>query len=368
MSNKTSVLVVDDERTGFTVIQALLKPDGYEFYYAASGHAALTQVEAIAPDIILLDVMMPELDGIEVCHRIKSNPDFAHIPIIMVTALNSNEDLARCFEAGADDFISKPVNRLVLQARVRSLLRIKHQHDRLKSTIQMREDMSAMMVHDLRNPLTSILLGTQFVLMKDTLEDNEQEKLKLVYASGQRLNSMINELLIMAKMEAGKLSLNRTEVDLTTLVTRVVSGFQHTVQTKHLQLETHLPESNPWICADVNLLHRLLDNLVSNAVRFSPNAGKIILRVHDLDSVPESQKHHFPNDSSTVIQVVDEGPGIKKEMRHKIFDKYEMGDRVIDMSQTGLGLTFCKMVVDAHGGHISVDDNTPQGAIFTVKL
>lgn len=108
MSRRTSVLVVDDERTGFTVIQAMLQPEGYNFSYVDSGYEALNQIEAIAPDIILLDVMMPELDGIEVCYRIKSNPDFSHIPIIMVTALNSGEDLVRCFDAGADDFVRNP--------------------------------------------------------------------------------------------------------------------------------------------------------------------------------------------------------------------------------------------------------------------
>lgn len=368
MSRESSVLVVDDERTGFTVIQSLLKPEGYSFSYAASGQAALDHVYANAPDLILLDVMMPELDGIEVCHRIKSDPDLAHIPIIIITALSSNEDLARCFEAGADDFISKPVNRLELRARVRSLLRIKHQHDMLKATLQMREDMSAMMVHDLRNPVTSILLGTQFVLMKNTLQQDEREKIKLVHASCQRLNSMINELLIMAKLEAGKLSINHTEVDLNALTTTVLSGFQAIAQAKHLQIETQIPEPGEWIIADVNLLHRLLDNLLSNAVKFSPKGGKIVLRVYRSNSTQNSQNKALAENTSTILQVADEGPGIKEDMRQKIFDKYEMGERMTDIAQTGLGLTFCKMVVDAHGGQIYVEDNTPNGSIFTVEI
>ena len=155
MGQPASILVVDDQPTGFTVIQALLKPEGYDLHYVDSGQAALDYVHHQLPDMILLDVMMPGMDGIDCCRQLKLNPDWASIPVIMVTALNSQEDLARCFEAGADDFISKPVNRLELRARVKSLLRIKHQHDALKATMQLREDLSAMIVHDLRNPITT---------------------------------------------------------------------------------------------------------------------------------------------------------------------------------------------------------------------
>ncbi len=367
MSREVSVLVVDDDLTGFTVIQALLKPEGYQLSYAESGQTALEQVDAIAPDLILLDVMMPELDGIEVCHRIKSDPNAAHIPIIIVTALSSNEDLARCFEAGADDFISKPLNRLELRARVRSLLRIKQQHDQLKATLKMREDMSAMMVHDLRNPVTSILLGSQFMLMSNMLQPNERERIRLVYASGQRLDAMINELLIMAKMEVGKLLLNRTEVNLNALITAVISGFQSIARTKQLQFEIHCPEPNEYLNADIHLLRRLIDNLISNAVKFSPESGKIGLRVYRSRSV-NVQNENLEADKSIVIQVKDEGPGITENMRQKIFNKYEIGDRPTDIAQTGLGLAFCKMVVEAHGGQISVEDNTPSGSIFTVII
>lgn len=250
---------------------------------------------------------------------------------------------------------------------MRSLLRLKHQHDMLKATIQMREDMSAMMVHDLRNPVTSILLGTQFLLMKDQLKQDEKEKLKLVHASGQRLNSMINELLIMAKMEAGELSLHQTEVDLNALATTVLSNFQDIAKTKQLCMETDLPPPGEWIVADVNLLHRLLDNLLSNAVKFSPTGGKVTLQIYRSTSTHEQVSNSHDHEC-TVIQVVDEGPGIPKEMRQKIFNKYETGDRLTSTSQMGLGLTFCKMVVDAYDGQIYVEENSPQGSVFTVKI
>jgi two-component system, sensor histidine kinase and response regulator len=364
MSHKLSVLVVDDEPNGFSVIRALLKPEGYTLFYAGSGREALNQLDAIDPDVILLDVMMPGMDGIMTCHEIKSNPDWSHIPIIMVTALNTKEDLARCLETGADDFISKPVSGVELRARVRSMLRIKQQYNALKATLQLREDMSSMVVHDLRTPVTTILLGTQMLLMQNVLKEKEQQRLQLVHQAGQQLSSMINELLIMAKLEAGKLLLNQTETDLNALASTVVSGFKEIANSKQIGLETQLPEAGYWITVDVNLLHRLMDNLLSNAIKFSPPLSKIILRVEHLS--------HSNTDTQirvqARIQVTDEGPGIKEELRQQIFNKYEIGEVVDDVTQIGLGLTFCKMVAEAHGGRIYVEENSPQGSIFTVEI
>lgn len=364
MNRKPVVLVVDDEPNGFTVIRALLKPEGYEFSYVSSGDEALNQLDSIAPDIILLDVMMPEKDGIETCREIKVNPLWSHIPVIMVTALDAKEDLARCLDAGADDFITKPVNRMELQARVRSMLRMKHQYDALKATLQLREDMSSMMVHDLRTPVSTILLGSQMVLMQNVLCEKNQERLQLVYRAGQQLSSMINELLLMAKLEAGSLILNQSELDLNALATTVLSEFQELAHSKKLHLDAQLPHAGQWITADVNLLHRLMDNLLSNAIKFSPPNSTVTLSVESV--------RHSTNDGQirmqAKIQVADQGPGIKADLRPYIFNKFEIGEAIDNVPQTGLGLTFCKLVAEAHGGRIYVEDNSPQGAIFTVEI
>jgi DNA-binding response OmpR family regulator len=134
---KQTILVIDDEESIFDVIEGLLIREGYELIYLASGKAALERLDEIQPDVILLDVMMPQLDGIETCQLIKANSSWKPIPIIMVTALDSKEDLARCLEAGADDFLSKPINSLELRARVRSMLRIKLQYDALAATMRL---------------------------------------------------------------------------------------------------------------------------------------------------------------------------------------------------------------------------------------
>jgi signal transduction histidine kinase len=360
MEHVPSVLVIDDEPNGFAVIEALLHRDQYQLSYTTSGQEALNSLETIKPDLILLDVMMPDMDGIEVCQRIKSDPSWKHIPIIMVTALSAKEDLAHCLNVGADDFLAKPVNGVELRARVRSLLRIKQQYDALKATIQLREDLSNMIVHDLRNPIASILLSSHLLIAQHAPQGKELERIQVIQAAAQKLSSMANDLLMLAKMEANKLMLNLTDLDLSAFIPIVITNFEDAANAKELCIRTELPEGGRWISADVNLLHRLLDNLLSNAIKFSSVGGTITVRV-EYSVNPAAFKQ-------ARIQVIDEGPGIEENLKQRIFNRYEIGELFSDATQIGLGLTFCKMVAEAHGGHIFVKDNQPQGAIFTVEI
>ncbi|NEO29950.1 MAG: response regulator [Symploca sp. SIO3C6] len=357
MDSKSSVLVVDDEPNGFEVIEALLFREGYNLSYSASGLEALKVLDEVKPDVILLDVMMPEFDGIETCIRIKSNQGWCHIPIIMVTALNSKEDLAQCLDAGADDFIGKPITGLELKARVRSMLRIKKQHDSLQATLKLREDMSHMIVHDLRNPLASIVMSCE-ILQQTQLQEKQLRKAEQIFKSAQRLQSLADDLLMMAKLESGKINIKRDLVNLNELEQEVVSDFLSIAQQKNIELVSHLPESGNTIPLDLNLFRRVFDNLISNAIKFSPSDSQITLQVD------------YPRDTKTqaIIRIADAGPGIHQHLRKSIFDKYEVGNLMAGVSQIGLGLAFCKMAVEAHGGRIFVEDNQPRGSVFTVEI
>jgi len=363
MEQRNSVLVVDDEPNGFDVIEAHLYREGYDLTYASSGIEALSQIDAIEPDVILLDVMMPEMDGIEVCRHIKSDPHWKHIPIIMVTALNSKEDLARSLDAGADDFLTKPVSGLELRARVRSMLRIKQQYDALEATLHLREDLSNMIVHDLRNPVTTIMMSSS-LLIDTGVEGKNLKRVELIVSAARQLNTMINDLLILAKMQSGKMVLNLVEVDFNDLAAKVVSQFATIAASKNLQLNTQLPEQSYLVSVDANLLHRVLDNLLSNAIKFSPPNSRITLQVDYLGDPITSEAAA----KRAMIRIADEGVGINEDIKQRIFDKYEVGNVMNEVSQIGLGLAFCKMVVEAHSGTIFVEDNQPQGSIFTVLL
>ena len=357
MEKPKLILVVDDEIHNFDVIEALLFKEKYDLKHVTDGLQALDLLTEIQPDLILLDVMMPGLDGIEVCRRIKSNPHICHIPIVMATALNSKEDMASCLEAGADDFISKPISGLELRARVKSMLRIKQQYDILKATLQMRDDMSTMIVHDLRNPIGNIAFACE-LLLRSNLDEKQRKKVEQISDSGQRLSALTDDLLIMAKMESGILKLNKTSVDINDLVNQIVGDFTQLANHNNIQLTKQLPEANQSILIDANLFRRLLENLLSNAIKFSPSSSQVTIKVDRLN-LPEK---------NIQIQVSDRGMGVKDELRQSIFNKYETGTKFKDVNQIGLGLAFCKMVVEAHQGKIYVEDNQPKGSIFTVQI
>lgn len=356
MKTQPTLLIIDDEPDNFDVIEALLESEGYELIYVSSGQQAIDLLATFQPDVILLDVMMPQMNGIEFCQRFKLNPQWQHIPVIIVTALTAKEDLSRCLSAGADDFISKPVNGLELRSRVRSMLRIKQQYDALQATLNLREDLSRMIVHDLRNPLSAILVCAEILQCTEYLPERQQEKTNQIITAGQQLRSMIDSLLMMAKLESGKMILQRTEIDFCTLCSVAIFDIEPIAAQKNLQIISHLPEPGQYVSVDVNIFRRILDNLLSNAIKFSPSNSVITVQA-------ESSKMNRAR-----VRILDRGPGVSQEIHQTIFERYEVGTLMENASQIGLGLAFCKMAIEAHGGQITVEDNQPQGAIFTIEF
>ena len=355
--NLPSVLVIDDEPNNFDVIEAFLSYQDYDLSYAANGKDAIANLDNYNPDIILLDVMMPGIDGIEVCRQIKAMQKWQAVPIIMVTALTSKSDLANCLKAGANDFISKPVNGIELRARVHSMLRIKQQYDSWQKLLKLREDMVKMVVHDLRNPLTVILFALELLKNGNYSQEKQNLKISQIYSSAQQLQLLIDDLLKMALLESGKVHLNLTQVNICQVIQSAISNFEMIAAQKNLLLVSQFPEApGKKVAIDVTMIHRTLDNLLSNAIKFSPDNSKVIVNVE------------FPEFGGCKIQVIDFGAGVPEELQQKIFEKYEIGTMMPDVSQIGLGLAFCKMVIQAHGGEICVRNNSPQGAIFEITF
>lgn len=352
-----SILVIDDEPNNFEVIETFLDNEAYELHYAANGENIDSVLDVYNPDILLLDVMMPKINGIEVCRSVKANPKWQAIPIIMVTALSSKSDLANCIAAGADDFIGKPINAVELRARTRSMLRIKQQYDNLQDALKLRQDMVNMVVHDLRNPLTSILLGLEILEDDRYPREKQRKKLSQLYASAQMLQTLIDDLLKIALFESGKLCLNRQEIDLREILELITTSFEPIASQRRQSLALTLPEDGDRkISADPAVLRRAIENILSNASKFSPRGSEISLSLDYLSS----------GDAS--VRVADLGPGVPPALQQKIFEKYEIGSPMANTSQIGLGLAFCKMVVEAHDGTIGVSSNQPHGAIFEILL
>ena len=360
------ILIIDDQVDNFEIIEALLSKDAYQLYYASSGMKAFSLLETMEPDVILLDIMMPEMNGTEVCKRLKGSDTYKDIPIIMVTALDTKEDLAHALDQGANDFVTKPINSLELRSRVRAHLRTKTEHDELKKLLKLREealalreDLSNMIIHDLRNPLATIILAAGIVeRYMDRLDQRPLviKKVAQILESGHKLEDMIDGLLLMAKLESGKILFNAIPTDLYELGIAVIKDFELMANSRQIQLIGELPDPNKMVLTDATILRRVVDNLLSNALKFSPEGGQVIFSLEYL------AENHFR------VRVADRGTGISETDKEKIFEKFEIGSLKKNTSQTGLGLAFCKIAIEAQGGTLAIADNYPQGAIFVAEI
>ncbi len=343
------ILIVDDQPDNLRLLSKILLGEGYEVRKAINGSTALMGVQTLAPDLILLDINMPGLDGYQVCQELKSDRQTKQIPIIFLSASNEVTDKVKAFEVGGVDYITKPFQVAEVLARVATQIKIKRFN-------QMRETLSRTIVHDLKNPLSVITLASSSLERRKCLEGKNLETLQTINSTAQRLDSLLNDLLMVTKMDAGCLVLHKTEINLHKLIISIVKRFKVAAQGKQINLVGDLPPSAPKISVDLNLFHRAIENLLSNALKFSPPQTEIIIQVA------------YPQASQVVVRVIDQGIGIKPELRQQIFESYNTGEYLNGVSQIGLGLSFCKMVIEAHEGKISVEDNHPCGSIFTVEI
>jgi len=360
------ILIVDDEPVNRKILQAMLHSEGYKIIQAENGPSALAMVEENKPDLILLDVMMPEMDGFEVCRRLKSREDTKIIPILMVTALRDKIHREQAMESGADDFLSKPIDRVELVIRVKSLLRIKKYSDelienyiQLRKLEQVKEGLMHMIVHDLRSPLTSISMNLELSLMKITepLTIKQYLENSLFYCS--YLDEMIQGLLDIYKMEQGAIQVNFILVDMAELILDVVKQYQPQSEARNITISVSDVEPLPKIYIDRSMIKRVLSNLIDNAIRHTPQGGFINIK-GDYD------------DEFVKISVTNTGKSIDKKYHKRIFDKFEqlnLKKEGTNVGSCGLGLAFCKMAVELHGGSIWIEDNESQkGCTFSFKL
>lgn len=363
-SKPAHICIVDDNLMAREVIAEQLSVDAHFVTQIAGGQELLDKFDDLKPDVILMDVMMPFINGYDVCQKIKQNPARSHIPIILVTALNGRADMLKGLESGADEFLSKPVNGAELRARVRTMLRIKSQYDSLQSIMQLREDLAHMLIHDMRNPLTVATLYNNILLKRNQLAPRDKEYANLVRDSLRNLTDFLDEILTVAKMEEGMLKLTCQPYDLSQLITNVANSQREVFQLQGIKLNLDLPEEHRLSSVDPALFKRVLDNLLSNAFKYAPDKSQITLRLRYLKN-----RDAAPSTPSFRLQVMDQGPGIAPENYERIFNKYEVVTlKQTGLEQVGLGLAFCKLVVEAHNGRIYISPNLPQGTIFNVEL
>lgn len=367
--NSFNILIVDDEEITCETLKMLLHRNEYNVISRNSAIEAFDCIKTSLPDLILLDVMMPNMDGFTACKQIKSNLEWKHIPVILITALEGKENLIRGLESGADEFLSKPVNGPELRARVRSMLRIKEQYDELEENMKMREYLSHMIMHDIRNPLLSIALMCELSMNNIKNNDNNDRRFykefEDIKKEAKQLNSFINDMLLVTKLESGKLVINWKSVDIDNLVRKTIHNHEIIAKQRRINISIDINETCfKEFMFDENLIMQVLDNLISNAIKFSQDNSKIIIKVEKCNNINTTTNRQIMR-----LQVIDEGEGISSDNKEKIFNKFEtikMNRRKV--LQTGFGLAFCQMVVKAHNGKLYVKNNKPKGSIFTMEI
>ncbi len=362
------ILLVDDEPKNIKLLTAMLAGGDYRILPAVNGEEALEKVRRDRPDLILLDVMMPGIDGFEVCRRLKTDPTTRMLPIVMVTALREKTHRLRALEAGADDFLSKPVDRTELFIRVKSLLRIKKYADELIRTTQdlrqknrqlrelekVKEGLTHMIIHDLRSPLTAISGNLDLALFNiDGLNSRLKGYLTDCRHYCDYLNESIQSLLDIYKMEQGRLKIDRQPVEPCRLAVEVRDLFAVQADAKSAVLRLSCNGPLPVVEIDAALIRRVIANLVDNAIRHTPENGTVQITM----AIDDDNRH-------LLLRVTDSGPGLPAKYHCKVFDKFEqvrLRKSNSPAGSAGLGLAFCKMAVELHGGKIWVESAAKNG-------
>ncbi len=359
------ILVVDDTEANRILLQEILELDGHQVSVAADGAEALAAVAREEPDLVLLDVNMPGMNGLEVCRRLRADPKSTSLPIILVTALAERQHRLEGIGAGANDYLTKPIDRPDLVIRVRNALQLRRlhrevadQYARLQQLEGMRDSLVHMLVHDLRTPLTGITVYLQMSYERiaqlgdaQLLKDFQDMSLSVV-----RLTDMVSDVLDVSRLEAAALPLRPGEVDLCALAVDAVSSLG---RTRDATVIHRRPESPVVAVVDPELIRRVIANLVGNALKFAPRDSEVCVEVARRNGGCE-------------IRVTDSGPGIPPEQHARIFEKFGEadgnGNGKPKARSSGLGLTFCKLAVEAHGGRIGVESEVGAGSTFWVTL
>ena len=357
-----SVLVVDDTIENLRLLSDILDHQGYDVRAVTSGSQALRAVEHDPPDLILLDITMPDMDGYEVCRRLKATDGAKDVPVIFLTALSDTADKVQAFDVGGVDYVTKPFRGEEILARVKTHVALRQSqvalgasYARLRELEQLRDDLVQMIVHDMRSPLTALLLRLRFLGSPPaTLSEQQAEDLRAAIQSAQALTRMTDDLLDVSRLEEGRMPVERSVWDLTRMARDVCAALAAMDRDRSIDVEsTAAIEAT----CDGGLVRRIMENLVSNGIRHTPAGSRLRVSIASADG-------------RVRVAVHDEGDGVPQEARARIFEKFgtleTRHERIYP--SFGVGLAFCKLAVEAQGGTIGLDSREPIGSTFWFEL
>ena len=367
------ILVVDDEPMNRLLMDDLLSACGFEILLAEEGKTALEIANRETPDAILLDVMMPEMNGFEVCRHLKAEDRTRHIPILMLTALSDRDSRIEGIEAGANDFISKPVDTRDIPLRIRNAVKGKNLFDQLQETLQRqieleetRDKLLQMIVHDMRSPLLGISGMLELLQMTsgDSLDEDGRSYIESALSETGRLVELVNSKLDISRMESNEMPLALADHDLREVAVGAIQSLGALAKGVDIRINGGGP-GNGFAHCDANVISRVIGNLVSNAIKFVPASdGRIEISIGRAPG--ESHGVQRP----VMVSVTDNGVGIPEEEQEEIFELFGQASNSEKHSapSSGVGLAFCKMAIHSHGGAIGVRSKAGAGTTFWFQL
>jgi signal transduction histidine kinase len=356
-----TILVVDDDARNRSVVRGYLGAS-YRIVEAVDGHSALAVLGGEIVDLVLLDVMMPGMTGFDACRQIKQSAKGGFLPVVLLTALSEQEDRNAGLEAGADDFLSKPVDRRELTLRVRALLQLRDQErviatqlERLRELDALKDDLVSIIVHDLRNPLAG-LLGLLQAVIQDVGDSRLREDLVLALDNGRKMRDALTDMLHVRMLEEGKLELNLELQSIRAIAEQAIASLEGQAKMYGVGLALSA-DADVALRVDGALARRAIENLLANAVKYSGRGQTVDVVVR---AAP----------GGVTIEVLDRGPGVPDSRKATLFQKF--GSLEAQRGQPrrghGLGLYSVQLAVVAHGGRVSVEDRDGGGSLFRLFL
>jgi signal transduction histidine kinase len=353
--NVPNILIVDDVPANLRLLDHILKDKGYKVRPVPNGTLALQVAEKEKPDIILLDVMMPDIDGFEVCRRIKENPKLNDVPIIFISALNDTNDIVKALTSGGADFITKPFKAEEVRVRVATHLNIYWQKKELQRLNAEKDKFFSIIAHDLRGPFSSFLGVTQLLdeKLSELTREDIQDFAASMRSSATNLFNLLENLLQWAKIKQGLIPFEPTNILLFKIAEESIVNVHEAAKNKGIGIVNNIGDSIE-VYADKNMLQTVIRNLVSNAIKFTPRGGKIFLEAKD------------GKDQAVEVSVKDSGIGMNQVMVDNLFRLDVRTNRpgTEGEASTGLGLILCKDFIEKQGGQIWVESEEGKGSVF----
>jgi two-component system, sensor histidine kinase and response regulator len=360
-TTEQSILIVDDVPKNIQLLGSILKEENYEIEFATSGKGALEWLDSKKFDLILLDIMMPEMDGFEVCKKIKENPANREVAVIFLTAKADFQSIIQGFEAGAVDYITKPYNRKELMMRVRTHLTLQWQRKLLEQSTAFEKKIFSIIGHDLRSPMGNIRSYIDaFLQVGENIDDNTKAFLKDLYLLSDNSFNLLENLLNWAKSQSGGIVCRPHIENISYIVKNVLELFKLQAENKKISLSYIGPQEISGYF-DSELISVVIRNLVSNALKFTPHEGSVIINAE-----------HKTTDNSEllVLQIADTGTGISAEIIDKLLNKniHFTTYGTDNEKGSGLGFQLCKEFIALNNGNIRIESNPGSGSIFYIDL